>query len=104
MEPKPAEPKKEEPKVEPNPAEPKKEEPKVEPKKEEKQIPVKKEVIVVPKPQPKPEPIAPVEPKEDIPHKIVSVSFYGTLVSVGFPTSVRLQSISREEWQALFSS
>lgn len=91
VEPKPAEPKKEEPKVEPKPAEPKKEEPKVEPKKEEKQIPVKKEVIVVPKPQAKPEPIAPVEPKEEIPHKIVSVSFYGTLVSIGFPTSDNLK-------------
>ena len=91
VDPKPAEPKKEEPKVEPKPAEPKKEEPKVEPKKEDKPIPVKKEVIVVPKPQPKPEPIAPVEPKEEIPHKIVSVSFYGTLVSVGFPTSDNLK-------------
>ena len=84
------EPKKEEPKVEPKvdpKVESKKDEPKPEPKLEDKQITVKKEVIVVPKPQPKPEPIAPVEPKKELPYKTVSISFYGTLVSVGFPNN-----------------
>ena len=91
VEPKP-EPKPEpkvEPKVEPKP-EPKPE-PKVEPKVEDKQVVIRKEVIVVPKPEPKPEPLAPVEPKKDLPTKIVSVSFYGTLVSVGFPTNDNLK-------------
>ena len=83
-----------EPKVEPKP------EPKVEPKpepkpapapqpkkEEEKQVVVKKDVLVVPKPQPQPEPIAPVKPKETLPYKTVAISFYGTSVSVGFPTN-----------------
>ena len=40
-----------------------------------------------PAPAPAPEPIAPVEPKEEIPYKPCAVSFYGTMVSVGFPTN-----------------
>lgn len=48
---------------------------------------VKEEVIQVPIPQPAPEPIAPVEPKEEIPYKMYSTSFYGTTVSIGFPTN-----------------
>ncbi|MBQ0089948.1 MAG: hypothetical protein KBT27_11535 [Prevotellaceae bacterium] len=47
-------------------------------------LPIQQEIVEVPKPTPAPEPIAPVQPKED-PYKAVSVSFYGTTVSVGFP-------------------
>lgn len=54
-------------------------------------IPTKKEVIVVPQPQPQPEPIAPVQPKANISYKTVSIAFYGSLVSVGFPTSDNLK-------------
>ena len=57
------------------------------PKEEPKPILVKKEVVKVPKPAPQPEPLAPVEPKEEIPHEVCSVTFYGTKVSVGFPTN-----------------
>ena len=94
-----------EPIVEPAPAPQPKEEPKPEvkpepapqplveptpapqPKEEPKPILVKKEVVKVPKPAPQPEPLAPVEPKEEIPHEVCSVTFYGTKVSVGFPTN-----------------
>ena len=48
-------------------------------------IEVQKDIVVIPKPEPAPEPIAPVEEKEDLPHKKVAVSYYGTLMSVGFP-------------------
>ena len=93
------------PVVEPAPAPQPKEEPKPEvkpepapqpvvqptpapqPKEEPKPILVKKEVVKVPKPAPQPEPLAPVEPKEEIPHEVCSVTFYGTKVSVGFPTN-----------------
>ena len=64
---------------------------------EENSIPIKEDVILVPMPLPLPEPIAPVVPKEDIAHKIVSISFYGTLVSVGFPTSDDLQITNLSE-------
>ena len=67
------------PVVEPTPA--------PQPKEEPKPILVKKEVVKVPKPAPQPEPLAPVEPKEEIPHEVCSVTFYGTKVSVGFPTN-----------------
>lgn len=50
-----------------------------------KPIPVQKDIVIVPKPEPAPEPIAPVVPDEQKPHKTVSISFYGTMVSVGFP-------------------
>ena len=81
VEPAPAPQPKEEPKVEPKPT------PKPEPKVEEKPILVKKEVIKVPKPAPAPEPLAPVEPKEEIPYTQSSITFYGTKVSVGFPSN-----------------
>jgi hypothetical protein len=64
---------------------------------EEHSIPIKEDVILIPMPLPLPEPIAPVVPKEDIAHKIVSISFYGTLVSVGFPTSDDLQLTNLSE-------
>lgn len=50
-------------------------------------IPTKDQVIVLPKPEVQPEPIAPVAAKASIPSKIVSISFYGTLISVGFPAT-----------------
>lgn len=54
-------------------------------------IPVlfKKEVVKIPDPAPQVEPIAPIQAKT-IPQEIVSVAFYGTLVSVPFPIN--------EEW------
>ena len=85
VEPTPAPQPKEEPKVEPKPVvEPK---PAPQPKVEEKPILVKKEVIKVPKPAPAPEPLAPVEPKEEIPYTKTAITFYGTKVAVGFPTN-----------------
>lgn len=42
-------------------------------------------VTVIPIPTPTPEPIAPVVPEEQKPSKTVAVSFYGTMVSIGFP-------------------
>ena len=54
------------------------------------QIAVKPQVVVVPTPTPAPEPIAPVKPKEDEPYKKVSVAFYGTIVTVGFPENDNL--------------
>lgn len=48
-------------------------------------ISVQKDIVVIPKPEPAPEPIAPVKEKEDIPHKKVSVNYYGTLMTIGFP-------------------
>ena len=85
VEPTPAPQPKEEPKVEPKTVvEPK---PAPQPKVEEKPILVKKEVIKVPKPAPAPEPLAPVEPKEEIPYTKTAITFYGTKVAVGFPTN-----------------
>lgn len=55
-----------------------------------KPIPVKPKVVVVPKPEPSPEPIAPVQPKEET-YKKVSVSYYGTLVTIGFPQNDNLR-------------
>ena len=51
---------------------------------------MKPKVVVVPKPEPAPEPIAPVQPKEET-YKKVSVSYYGTLVTVGFPQNDNLR-------------
>jgi hypothetical protein len=45
---------------------------------------LKKEVIQIPEPSPQAEPIAPIEGKLT-PHEMVSVAFYGTMVSVPFP-------------------
>ena len=54
-------------------------------------IPVlfKKDVVKIPDPAPQVEPIAPIQAKT-IPQEVVSVAFYGTLVSVPFPIN--------EEW------
>ena len=53
------------------------------------EIAVKPKVVVVPTPPPAPEPIAPVKPKEQE-FKRVTISYYGTLVTVGFPTDEQL--------------
>ncbi len=50
-----------------------------------KPIAVQQDIVIVPKPTPAPEPIAPVEVDEKQPAKRVSVNYYGTLMSVGFP-------------------
>ena len=52
---------------------------------EPKPIPIQKDIVIIPKPEPAPEPIAPVVSDDKIPHKTVGVSFYGTMVSIGFP-------------------
>ena len=98
-----------EPVVEPKPAPAPVPAPAPEPKVEEKPILVKKEVIKVPQPTPEPEPLAPVEPKEEIPHEKYHVTFYGTKVSVGFPTNetLKLSGLSEKQlakaWKQLSS-
>lgn len=61
-------------------------------------IDTKSEVIVVPNPSAQPSPLAPVQAKDHILHKTVSVSYYGTLVSVGFPVSdnLKIQSLNEK--------
>ena len=59
-------------------------------------IPVKPVVMTVPAPEPAPEPIAPVQPKEQ-PFKRVSVSYFRSLVTIGFPNTDKLQLKSVEE-------
>lgn len=98
-----------EPVVEPKPAPAPVPAPAPEPKVEEKPILVKKEVIKVPQPTPEPDPLAPVEPKEEIPHEKYHVTFYGTKVSVGFPTNetLKLPGLSEKQlakaWKQLSS-
>ena len=98
-----------EPVVEPKPAPAPVPAPAPEPKVEEKPILVKKEVIKVPQPTPEPEPLAPVEPKEEIPYEKYHVTFYGTKVSVGFPTNetLKLPGLSEKQlakaWKQLSS-
>ena len=46
---------------------------------------IDKDIIVIPEPTPQPEPIVPIVPEPEPQHKIVSISFYGTNVSVSFP-------------------
>ena len=115
IEPAPVPQPKEEPKVEPKPVvEPKPAPapvptPTPQPKVEEKPILVKKEVIKVPQPTPEPEPLAPVEPKEEIPYEKYHATFYGTKVSVGFPTNetLKLPGLSEKQlakaWKQLSS-
>ena len=109
VEPAPVPQPKEEPKVEPKPAPAPVPTPTPQPKVEEKPILVKKEVIKVPQPTPEPEPLAPVEPKEEIPHEKYHVTFYGTKVSVGFPTNetLKLPGLSEKQlakaWKQLSS-
>ena len=53
-------------------------------------IPVKPVVVVVPQPEPTPEPIAPVQPKVEE-YKKVSIGYYGSIVTIGFPTNDNLK-------------
>lgn len=53
-------------------------------------IAVKPQVAVVPAPQPAPEPVAPVQPKEE-PYKRVSIGYFGTIITIGFPVNDNLQ-------------
>ena len=75
------------------------------PKEESTPILVKDDVVEVPQPQPAPEPIAPVEPKPEIPYKPYAISFYGTLVSVGFPTNdvFKLEGLSEKQLSKAWS-
>lgn len=68
------------------------------PKDEDKpvEIAVKPKVVVVPAPQPAPEPVAPVKPKEE-PYKRVSIGYFGTIITIGFPTNDNLQLRALEE-------
>ena len=54
------------------------------------QIAVKPKVVVVPAPSPAPEPIAPVKPKEET-FKRVSIAYFGTIITIGFPTNDQLR-------------
>ena len=56
-----------------------------------KQIPIQPKVVVVPQPTPAPEPLAPVQPAEEIPFKRVSLNYYGSLITIGFPTPDNLK-------------
>ena len=62
------------------------------------------DVVEIPVPVPQAEPIAPIEAKA-IEHEIVSVAFYGTLVSVPFPMDEvwRVDKISERELSKLWS-
>ena len=60
------------------------------------EIAVKPKVVVVPAPQPAPEPIAPVQPKEE-PFKRVTINYYGTLMTIGFPLNDNLKLRAVEE-------
>ena len=84
------------PSTEPIPAP--KPEPKLEPA--PKPVPVQPQVVVVPEPTPAPPPVAPVKPKEEIPFKRVSVSYYGSIITIAFPASDNLK-ISKLEENAL---
>ncbi len=73
------------------------------------QIAVKPKVVVVPAPKPAPDPIAPVQPTEE-PFRKVSISYYGNLITVGFPVNdnLRLQALNEnavaDAWQQLSGS
>lgn len=60
------------------------------------EIAVKPKVVVVPAPQPAPEPIAPVKPKED-PYKKVSIGYFGSIITIGFPENDNLKLRALEE-------
>ena len=63
-----------------------------------------REVVEIPDPAPQAEPIAPIEAK-DIEHEVVTVAYYGTLVSVPFPMDEvwRVDKISEKELSKLWS-
>lgn len=60
-------------------------------------IDVAPEVEVLPPPPAEPEPIAPVKPK-DMPAKMVSIGYYGTIISIGFPAddSLHLRELDED--------
>ena len=60
-------------------------------------VAVSEEVEVIPPPEPAPEPIAPVQPKEN-PTKRVSISYFGTIISIVFPAddSLHLDALDEE--------
>ena len=60
------------------------------------QIAVKPRVVVVPTPSPAPEPIAPIKPKEEA-FKKVSVGYFGTIITVGFPKNDHLKLRALDE-------
>ena len=68
-----------------------------------------KEVVEIPDPTPQPEPIAPIQAKVT-PHEVVSVAFYGTLVSVPFPINEKWSIVQLNEkhlarvWKELSTS
>ena len=72
-------------------------------------IAVKPVVIVIPEPAPAPEPIAPVQPKEE-PFQRVSIAYYGSLITIGFPETDNLKLKGTDEnaiadaWQVLSDS
>ena len=82
--------------------------PDIKPQPEQKPIPVKPDVVVVPQPQPAPEPIAPVKPQiDESQYQNVSVSYYGTLITLPFPKKDNLKITKFDEsgladmWDAL---
>ena len=60
------------------------------------EIAVKPKVVVIPTPPPAPEPIAPVQPKEE-PYKKVSVGYYGSIITIGFPQNDNLKLRALDE-------
>lgn len=60
------------------------------------EIAVKPKVAVIPVPPPAPEPIAPVQPKEE-PYKKVTIAYCGTLITIGFPQNDNLKLRALEE-------
>lgn len=52
---------------------------------EPKPIKIDKDILVIPTPQPQPKPIVPIVPQDDQKINKESISFYGTLVTIGFP-------------------
>ena len=60
------------------------------------QIAVKPKVVVVPTPEPAPEPIAPVKPKEET-YKKVSIGYFGNIITIGFPQGDNLKLRALEE-------
>ncbi len=71
------------------------------------EITVQPNVTVVPSAPPTPEPIAPVKPQPNIPTQSITVNYYGSTVTLGFPQSDRLKLADLNEetladaWQTL---
>lgn len=99
-----------EPKAEPTPQPTPTPQPKPAPQPKPKEIPVQPTVVVVPQPAPVPEPIAPVKPKEEVPTNRVTISYFGTLITVAFPASdnLKIRTLSEngvaDAWNVLSDS